>query len=75
VNSDKAKEAIMPKHVEGEDGYRQVAIRIPVEFFTRIEAHLSRMRASSPGIDLKRSDAIRSLIAKGLALVERDAKA
>lgn len=53
--------------------FDQVAVRLPVAFFERIEKHAARMRAASPGVDVKRADALRNLIALGLAAAEKTA--
>jgi hypothetical protein len=55
---------------ESREGFDQVAIRLPVAFFERVDRHLERMKEVMPAADLKRADALRNLIALGLAQSE-----
>jgi len=45
---------------------RQLSIRVDDELFDRIEKYLEHMRKDSPGADLRRTDAARQLIIRGL---------
>lgn len=48
----------------------QVTVRLPAHLLERIDAHRSRMAEAAPGVGIKRSDAVRSLIVAGLSVVE-----
>lgn len=49
----------------------QTALRLPVEMFRRIDAHVERMRTASPGVTITRTDAVRSLLHEALERRER----
>ena len=56
----------------------QLAIRFPTALVERVEAHVTRMRRASPGVNVTRADAIRALVIDALDLAdeqEREAKA
>jgi hypothetical protein len=50
---------------------RQLAIRLPESLVERLEGHVTRMRAASPGVDIKRADAVRALLHDALDRAER----
>jgi hypothetical protein len=52
----------------------QIPLRVDDKLFSRIEKHRERMSGSSPGVDVKRTDAARQLIILGLEAVERGKK-
>lgn len=44
----------------------QIPLRVDDDLFDRIEKYLEHMRKDSPGADLRRTDAARQLIIRGL---------
>ena len=48
----------------------QVALRLPVDLLRRVDEHAKRMRVAHPGVDVRRSDAMRSLLSTALASAE-----
>jgi hypothetical protein len=50
------------------------AVRLPVVLIERLDAHAARLRGESPGMEVTRSDAIRSLLTEGLDRVEASRK-
>lgn len=54
------------------DGHKQVGVRLPDAMHSSVEKHLARMRKQGePGVELKLADALRNLIALGLASAEK----
>ncbi len=47
-----------------------VGVKLPPHLLERLDAHVSRMREATPGVDFTRSDAIRTLLLFGLDAVE-----
>lgn len=52
----------------------QVAFRFTVELIDRIDHHVERMRAATPGVEYNRADAVRSLLTTALDAVEKKNK-
>jgi len=48
----------------------QVAFRFPDALVERLDRHVERMKAATPGIDFSRADAVRSLLTRALDEVE-----
>lgn len=46
-----------------------ISLRLPAEFRSQVDRHLAGMKAASPGTAISHSDALRNLIALGLASV------
>ncbi len=44
----------------------QIPLRVDDSLFKKIEAYLDLMRAEAPGVDLHRTDAVRTLVIRGL---------
>lgn len=44
----------------------QIPLRVDDDLFAKIEQYLERMRKDAPGADLRRTDAARQLIIRGL---------
>jgi hypothetical protein len=43
-----------------------IPLRVDDELFGRIEKYLEHMRKDAPGVDVKRTDAVRQLVIRGL---------
>lgn len=54
---------------------KQLAIRLPESLVERVEGHVARMRRASPGVDVRRADAIRALLFDALDRAETEGKA
>lgn len=52
----------------------QTAFRLPDELIDRLDRHVQRLRAASPGLEVTRADVVRMLLTKGLDDVESLAK-
>jgi hypothetical protein len=52
----------------------QVHPRFADDIIERIDAHVTRMMASTPGIEFSRADAVVSLVVRGLAAAEKGGK-
>jgi hypothetical protein len=52
----------------------QLAIRIPKELLDRIDAHVERLCREIPGLDLTRTDAVKSLLTRALDDIEATEK-
>lgn len=50
-----------------------VMIRMPNELLARVDEHIKRMQAATPGVIVSRGDAIRSLIITSLDLTAKTA--
>lgn len=44
----------------------QIPLRVDDDLFGRIEKYLEHMRKDAPGVDVKRTDAVRQLVIRGL---------
>jgi hypothetical protein len=49
---------------------RQIFVRMPEDLVTALDRYMESMRAKQPGTNLSRSDVIRFLLYKALALME-----
>jgi len=52
----------------------QFVVRLPDELASRVDEHLARLNAATPGLEAKRSDAIRHLLTMALDAAEAKAK-
>jgi hypothetical protein len=59
-----------PKSHEHDDRPRQFAVRLSAGMIERLERHATRMRRASPGVDVRRSDALRALLHEALSVHE-----
>lgn len=50
----------------------QVAFRLPDKLLARLDKHVQRLNRESPGLDLKRSDAVRMILTRALDGAERE---
>jgi hypothetical protein len=53
-----------------DDATKQLAIRLPVSLIDRLERHTLRLRRASPGVDVRRADAVRALLIDALDYAE-----
>ncbi len=51
----------------------QTAFRLPKDLLERLDRHVDRVNADTPGLDLNRTDVVRMLLTKGLDEAEREA--
>lgn len=58
------------KDVTNVDGDTQLAIRLPNELLARVMKHMARMKRATPGVNVSRVDAIRSLLNTALDQAE-----
>jgi len=52
----------------------QFAFRLEVDLVRRIEAHVTRLREGTPGVNVTRADALRALLLDALKLAEKKTK-
>lgn len=52
----------------------QLVVRLPSSMVVQIDAHAETMRCALPGVTVSRADAVRVLIASGLATLPRPAR-
>ncbi len=45
---------------------KQMGLRLPEELVVRLDRYLDKLREDLPGVELTRTDAIRTLLEKGL---------
>jgi hypothetical protein len=55
---------------DSDEETKQFAVRLPVSLIQRLEKHAVRMRRASPGVDVRRSDALRQLLHEALETAE-----
>jgi len=55
------------------DKTTQVAFRLPNTMLERVDEHVQRMNEANPGLEFSRVDAVRTLLARALSDVEREA--
>lgn len=55
-----------------DEGKVQVAFRWDLDFLRRIDAYAERVRAEMPGLTFTRTEAVRVLLEKALAVVEAE---
>jgi hypothetical protein len=65
-------ETIMKKQ-EKKSETTQTAFRLPRDLLERLDRHVDRVNANSPGLDMNRTDVVRMLLTKGLDEAEREA--
>ncbi len=65
-------ETIMKKQ-EKKTKTTQTAFRLPPDLLERLDRHVDRVNADSPGLDVNRTDVVRMLLTKGLDEAEREA--
>lgn len=53
----------------------QVHVRLPEELSDRVDKHVERLCRETPGIEFSRTDAVLTLIARGLEVVEKPSRA
>ena len=52
----------------------QVAFRLPDDLLERLDAHAERMREAQPGVNVTRTDVVRTLLTRALEDAESRAK-
>lgn len=52
----------------------QVPVRLPEDILKRLDKHVERMQVAEPGLKFTRADAVRTLVVRGLEVVEKGAK-
>ncbi len=52
----------------------QVPVRLPDDILKRLDKHIERMQAAEPGLTFTRADAVRTLVVRGLEVVEKNGK-
>jgi hypothetical protein len=52
----------------------QVPVRLPDDIVKRLDKHIERMQQAEPGLEFTRADAVRTLVVRGLEIVEKGGK-
>lgn len=52
----------------------QVPVRLPDDILKRLDKHVERMQVAEPGLKFTRADAVRTLVVRGLEVVEKNGK-